>query len=487
MSYSHQMERFILDKNSNNNKPSKIEVEDASFTEYVDEMNVGDYMRLGFEINPSNAEYSNVEIKSTNTGAIQVSGTKITAVAPGTATIMLYVDGKLYDQMKIVVPSDSTGGSTGGSSGGSTGGSDTDELEYAYFDDYQDTLFVGDTATLSYDIKPTSFLADVELESSDEDVIRVVSNYKYKAVGEGSAMLSLYVDGSLQDMILITVESDDYGEEEEELEHASISKYESELEVGQTAYAILDIEPKSYANQARLESSNERVIKISGNKYEAVGAGEAKITLYIGADRYDIIKVTVKGNGKEENTGTYDVTNIDEAYYQAIDFSPFTNEQLNVYKNSRVTGLKANGSSYSIDGYTFINGVNCASASTLWRELVLIDVNNPDVAHSYRMNLYGVKKGGFLTANKNINPTGRLNYSYATYNANFNKNSFKSYDKTRAGVPAGTYMLYVRVSDGKNGKMFPVQNLTLSDGSKTQLPSGFGMISSYDNVYWEVK
>lgn len=173
-------------------------------------------------------------------------------------------------------------------------------------------------------------------------------------------------------------------------------------------------------------------------------------------------------------TSTVSVTATDMTEQSSLDLTAYTDEQLPVYQNSRVTAIKRNGTNLIVEGYAFVKDVNFSRTDALWREIIFVNKENTSPENAYRYQVTSTKKGQFLTNNKTLNPTGKYNYQYATYSVTVNLASTKKYDnKTYETMKPGDYYVFIRVSDGKHGKLFPLQNIRLSDGSIMDLPQGF--------------
>ena len=171
--------------------------------------------------------------------------------------------------------------------------------------------------------------------------------------------------------------------------------------------------------------------------------------------------------------------------YKGLDLSDYTDEQLGVYENSRVTDIKEYGSKIIVSGYAFVKNVNCNHSNALWREIIFINADNPSPDYAYRQQVNATNRGKFLTTNTNLNPNGVYDYNYATYTVTVDTNNIQNYKKTKTGAMAnGDYYVYIRVSDGKHGKLFPLQNVTLSDGTSLNLSDNF---SKVDESHKELK
>ncbi|MBR3840756.1 MAG: hypothetical protein IKM20_06440, partial [Erysipelotrichales bacterium] len=92
------------------------------------------------------------------------------------------------------------------------------------------------------------------------------------------------------------------------------------------------------------------------------------------------------------------------------------------------------------------------------------------------------KYNTFLNSNKTATQNGKYDLSYAFYDVTVNPNSIQNYSKTSKGAMVkGSYLVYMRISDGKTSYLFPLRDLTLSDGTNMEntgtLPSGFEVIN----------
>ncbi|MBR3692901.1 MAG: glucosaminidase domain-containing protein [Erysipelotrichales bacterium] len=165
-----------------------------------------------------------------------------------------------------------------------------------------------------------------------------------------------------------------------------------------------------------------------------------------------------------------------------LDLSDYTNDKLDVYPNSRVTSMSYSNGVLNLEGYAFIKdrSVSTSDYKWLWREVIFVNEDNSSRDYAYRASVTPINKGSFLTSNKTLNPTGKYSYAMATYKVSANIKSINNYDQKPSSIAPGKYRVYVRCSDGVNGKLFPLKDLTLSDGTNLEntgkLPSGFEVI-----------
>ena len=153
---------------------------------------------------------------------------------------------------------------------------------------------------------------------------------------------------------------------------------------------------------------------------------------------------------------------------------------MNVYQNSRVTSLKANtNGTFTASGYMF-NDSNCNKKDSLYREIIFVNESDSSTTKAYRQ-LVTSKYNTYLNSNNTATQNGKYDLSYAFYDVTVNPNSIQNYKKTSKGAMAkGSYLVYMRISDGKTSYLFPLRDLTLSDGTNMEntgtLPSGFEVI-----------
>lgn len=185
------------------------------------------------------------------------------------------------------------------------------------------------------------------------------------------------------------------------------------------------------------------------------------------------------------NAASLTCLEFNDVQYQAyldLDLKAYTDELLPVYASSRVTSIKRSGkglvgNTITVEGYAFIKDLNFDSPNDLYREIIFVNGLDTSTDAAYRYQVTSQNKGQFLTKNQNLNPSGKYNYNYAMYTVTVDLNNIKKYDnKTYEQMKPGVYFVYMRISDGKHGKLFPLKNITLSDGSIMDLPEAFATI-----------
>lgn len=166
---------------------------------------------------------------------------------------------------------------------------------------------------------------------------------------------------------------------------------------------------------------------------------------------------------------------------EKIDLSAYSAMNMNVYENSRVTEMKSNANgTITLSGYMF-NDSNCNKKNSLYREVIFVNENDPSTAKAYRQEVVS-KYNTFLNGNATATQNGKYDLSYAFYDVTVNPKSIMNYSKTSKGSMAnGSYLAYMRISDGKTSYLFPLKDAKLSDGStmesKGTLPKGFEVIN----------
>ncbi len=130
-------------------------------------------------------------------------------------------------------------------------------------------------------------------ESSDEDVVKVDKDGNITAEGEGEATITVTSkdDPNKKDTVKITVKKPVI-----EVDKVEADKEEITLKVGETDKIEVTVTPDNATDkEVTFESSDEDVVKVDkdGN-IEAVGEGEAIITVKTNDGKSDTVKVTVE-------------------------------------------------------------------------------------------------------------------------------------------------------------------------------------------------
>lgn len=218
-------------------------------------------------------------------------------------------------------------------------------------------------------------------------------------------------------------------------------------------------------------------------------------------DKYNGKDVTViYGNGKETTetvstvtdgklsfvignmTGNIVVLVVDK--YRELDLKAYADSLLPVYPNSRVTSLTLTDNGFKLSGYAFIKDMQMdyINQHKLVREIIFVNEDDEDISKAYRQHVTATNKGSFLTSNKNLNPSGKVDYSYATYDVEVNYNQIMDYKKNMTALAKGKYRIFVRVSDGKHAYLMPLKDLVLSNGSTLALPSNMELVDQEERA-----
>lgn len=269
---------------------------------------------------------------------------------------------------------------------------------------------------------------------------------------------------------------------------SSSSKFTlGEVKTNSNEYKLLDKEIKE--NEMLLNAFTIKLTDTSGNikvsfpvdaKYEGKKVRIVRVTDET-VKTYDATVtgglVTFSTSTMEDTTYIAVVVKKDEVVSPTLDLSNYSDYKLDIFSNSRVTGVKASANGFTVNGYMWIN--NIKPSKDTWREIVFVNAEDADMSKAYRKSVTPVYNT-FLNSNMTATQNGKLDLSYANYSVDVNPNSIENYTKTSVGkMAAGNYLVYMRISDGKNSYLFPLVDRALSDGSTMEntntLPSGFSV------------
>lgn len=172
------------------------------------------------------------------------------------------------------------------------------------------------------------------------------------------------------------------------------------------------------------------------------------------------------------------------------DLSAYSNMKLDVYANSRVISVTPNANGFDVYGYMWINNVQ--PTKDTWREIIFVNAEDYATSKAYRANVVA-DYNPFLNANKQATNNGTLDLSYACYEGGVNPLSMESYDKSGKGAMAqGTYLVFMRISDGTDSYLFPLVDRMLDNGTTMEsdgtLPAGFSVVDEETrNLVYTVK
>ena len=166
------------------------------------------------------------------------------------------------------------------------------------------------------------------------------------------------------------------------------------------------------------------------------------------------------------------------------DYSKF---DLDVYTNSRVTDIKSTPTGITVEGYMFKENADLDKEDSIWREIIFVNEEDYSTAKAYRKQVIPVYN---TWLNKNMNATGNGKYKldYANYTVAFSTTNINSYvDNKPTTMAKGSYLAYMRISDGTDSYLFPLKDIVLSNGSTLELPTGFEVVDSTRALRYIVK
>ncbi len=184
------------------------------------------------------------------------------------------------------------------------------------------TANVGEETSIIVIVNPEdATVKELVYSSDDEAVVKVDENGKITAVGEGTAIITVYSkdDPSKKDTVTVTVKVP--------VSDIEITNTVPVLNVGEEALLDVDINPDNATiKELVYYSDDEAVVKIDENgKITAVGEGTATITVYAKDDpsKKDTVTVTVKVPVSDiEITNTVPVLNVGEETLLDVDINP---------------------------------------------------------------------------------------------------------------------------------------------------------------------
>jgi len=175
------------------------------------------------------------------------------------------------------------------------------------------------------------------------------------------------------------------------------------------------------------------------------------------------------------------------AVYTKIEVDPkdllkeYSNFQLGVYINSRVHTITVN-EEITVEGYMFKTNSDCSKEDSIWREIIFVNEDDYSIEKAYRKQADSIY-APWLNSNPNATANGKYNLDYANYSVTFDVDDVNSYvSNTPTTMAKGSYLVYMRISDGTNSYLFPLVDRVLSDGTTMEntgtLPKGFEVVDS---------
>lgn len=197
---------------NNDNKPTtsdKVSVTGVTLNKSSLTLNVGDSSTLVATVKPDNATNKNVSWFSSNKNVVTVNNGKVTAVGEGSAVITASVDGK---EIKCTVTVNKIKDSTV-------------EVTSVTLNKTSLSLNVGDSDTLVATVNPSNATnKNVSWSSSNNGVV-TVNNGAIKAVGEGSAVITVSAGGKEVKCTVTVKKAVTYSTQWERIESSSLGEY----------------------------------------------------------------------------------------------------------------------------------------------------------------------------------------------------------------------------------------------------------------------
>ena len=196
------------------------------------------------------------------------------------------------------------------------------------------------------------------------------------------------------------------------------------------------------------------------------------------------------GTWDHDGKGIRTTTTIHAVYTKKAntsDLSAYSNDQLEVYKNSRVHTLTVGEEDTTVSGYMFKYKADCNTPNSIWREIIFVREDNYDTKYAYRKQADSVY-ATWLNDNPNATANGKYDLDYANYSVTFDVDEVNAYDSnTPVGkMESGSYLMYMRISDGVNSNIMPLVDRVLTDGTTMEntgtLPKGFEVVDQETRV-----
>lgn len=200
---------------------------------------------------------------------------------------------------------------------------------------------------------------------------------------------------------------------------------------------------------------------------------------------------------KEGYTGTWDhdgknirtTTTINAVYTKAVnptDLDAYTNYELEVYKNSRTHTVTIDSNGITVGGYMFKANADCNRPDSVWREIIFINEEDHSIEKAYIKQVDSMY-ATWLNSNPNATNNGKYNLDYANYSITVTNDSVNDYVSNKpTTMSKGSYLVYMRISDGINSFLFPLVDRVLSDGTTMEstgtLPKGFEVVDQESRV-----
>ena len=295
-------------------EPEVINVENVTLNSQNEELKIGDTVTLVATITPSNATNKNVTWSSDNTNVATVNNGVVRAVGEGKANITVTtVDGNKTAVCEItVLPKEEPEPDPE---------PEVINVESVSLNIQSDELEMGETVALVATVMPSNATNKNVTWSSDNTNVATVNNGVVRAVGEGSANITVTtVDGNKTATCMITVLPEEEPEPEPEptpepevinVESVALNSQNEELKIGETTTLVATVMPSNATNKNVVWSSdNTNVATVNNGVVTAVGEGSTNITVTtVDGNKTAVCKITVVDEQEDViSTISYDIT-----------------------------------------------------------------------------------------------------------------------------------------------------------------------------------
>ena len=251
-------------------------------------------------------------------------------------------------------------------------------------------LWVGETAKLTVDYKPTDTTEKgVTYKLSDEKIAIVSTDGIVTAVGKGIAKIEAIGANNITSSINVTVKQPITG--------VSLDKTVLELERGETATLVASISPENNDGDRTItwKSSNDQVAIVEGGKVTAKGKGTAyikakvedkeiscKIDVLVPLTEIELNKTNVELLKGQNDKLSVKLVPEDTTYTGTIEWSSSDESVVTVDKNGNINGLKEGTALITVKAIENGNEIIATSEVTV-KEIPLdsieIDISNFDL------------------------------------------------------------------------------------------------------------
>ena len=248
-----------------------VPVESITLSRSTANLLVGRSTTATATINPSDATNKTVTWTSSNKSVATVDNGKITAVAPGTATITAKSNNGKTATVKVTVKESTTTVAVTGITLSKT----------------TTNLAVGRSTTVTATVAPTNATNKTVTWTTSDPTIATVDNGKITAVGGGTATVTATSNNGKTATVTVKVTVP--------VESITLSREKANLLVGRSTTATATINPTNATNKTvKWTSSDTSVATVTNGKITAVGAGTATITATTNNGKTATVAVTVK-------------------------------------------------------------------------------------------------------------------------------------------------------------------------------------------------